>query len=87
MSHEQNKLTTLRQLNSITSHQPCVMTTMHPQTAVYLSEIFVSITQVEDMDAAPVTSGTCITTQPASKLHCLEIQGTKGRVDLVCSKS
>jgi len=51
-----------------------------------LPEIFVSITQVEGMDAALVTSGACIKTKPASKLHCLEIQCTKGRVDLVCSK-
>jgi hypothetical protein len=87
MSPEQHKMTTLRQLNCITSHQPCVRTTMHPQTALYLSDIFVSNTQVEDMDVAPVTSGACITTKPASKLHCLETQCTKGRVDLVCSKS
>jgi len=49
---------------------------MHPQTAFYLSENFVSIAQVEDMDTARVTSGACITDKPASKLHCLEIQCT-----------
>jgi hypothetical protein len=87
VSPEQHKLTTLRQLNCITSHQPCMMTTMHPRTAFYLSEIVVSKTKVEDMDATLVTSGACITTKPASKLHCLEIQCTKGRVDLVCSTS
>jgi hypothetical protein len=60
---------------------------MHPQTAFYLSEIFMSITQVEDMDAATFTSGACITNKPASKLHHLEIQCMKGRVELVCSQS
>jgi hypothetical protein len=87
MSTEQHKLPMLGQLNCTTSHQPSVRTTMHPQTAFYLSEIFVSITQVEDMDAAAVTSGACITNKPASKLHHLEIQCTKGGVELVCSQS
>ena len=38
------------------------------------------------MDAASATSGACITNNSSSKLRCLEIQCTKGRVDLVCSK-
>jgi hypothetical protein len=50
------------------------MTTMHPQTTFYLSENFVSIAQMEDMDAAPVTSAACITDKPASKLNCLGIK-------------
>jgi len=43
------------------------MTTMHPRTAFYLSEISVSNTKVEDMDAALVTSGACINNQACFK--------------------
>jgi hypothetical protein len=78
MSAEQHKMIMLRQLNYIISHKPCMMTTMHPQTAFYLSEIFASVTQVENMDTSPVTSGAFITNMSASKLHCLEIKCTKG---------